>query len=152
VRVFVNWRRRFASCGWRRSSWKSRSLLRQRVSVSAKFELVDAEKHTLDSNGEYKYAITGMCGWLGVSTSGYYEWRRPESATAQIELVYRYAWRTRDEAKNALFAYIDGWYNTRRIQKDLGYLGPAEYEDVWRATNIDQPEPATVGPEPTGAR
>jgi hypothetical protein len=30
-------------------------------------------------------------------------------STLKIELVYRNAWRTRDEAENALFAYIDGW-------------------------------------------
>jgi transposase InsO family protein len=73
-------------------------------------------------------------------------------STLKIELVYRNAWRTRDEAENALFAYIDGWYNTRRIQRDLGYLSPAEYEAAWRATYIYQPRPATVAPEPTGAR
>jgi transposase InsO family protein len=73
-------------------------------------------------------------------------------STLKIELVYRTAWRTRDEAENALFAYIDGWYNTRRIQKDLGYLSPAEYEAAWRTTHIDQPPPATVEQEPTGAR
>ncbi|MET9284660.1 IS3 family transposase [Nocardia beijingensis] len=42
------------------------------------------------------------------------------SSTLKTELVYRRAWRTRDEAENALFAYIDGWYNTQRIQKKLG--------------------------------
>src|SRR6266545_5097233 len=65
-------------------SGKSRGLLRQRVSVSAKFELIDAEKHTLNANGERKYRVTNMCSWLAVSSSGYYERRsRPESATAQ---------------------------------------------------------------------
>ncbi len=49
-------------------------------------------------------------------------------STLKIELVYRTSWRTRDEVENAIFAYIDGWYNTRRLQKDLGYLSPAEYE------------------------
>jgi putative transposase len=73
-------------------------------------------------------------------------------STLKIELVYRTAWRTRDEADNALFAYIDGWYNTRRIQKDLGYLSPAGHEAAWRATHIDQPVPATVEPAPTVAR
>jgi transposase InsO family protein len=41
-------------------------------------------------------------------------------STLKIELAYRRSWRTRDEAENAIFAYIDGWYNTRRIQKELG--------------------------------
>jgi putative transposase len=41
-------------------------------------------------------------------------------STLKTELVYRNSWRTREDAENALFAYIDGWYNTRRIQKKLG--------------------------------
>ncbi|GLW35189.1 IS3 family transposase [Actinoplanes regularis] len=49
-------------------------------------------------------------------------------ATLKIELVYRQSLRTRDEAENALFAYIDGWYNTHRIQKELGYLSPDDYD------------------------
>jgi transposase InsO family protein len=30
-------------------------------------------------------------------------------STLKIELVYRTSWRTRDQAENAIFAYIDGW-------------------------------------------
>ncbi|MEU2835192.1 IS3 family transposase [Streptomyces lavendulae] len=36
---------------------------------------------------------------------------------------------TRAEASQALFEYIDGFYNTTRIQKRLGYLSPIEYEE-----------------------
>ena len=72
-------------------------------------------------------------------------------STLKIELVYRTSWRTRDEAENAIFTYIDGWYNTRRIQKDLGYLSPAEYETAWRASHGQHPA-VTVEPAPTGAR
>ncbi|MFC6023875.1 IS3 family transposase, partial [Plantactinospora solaniradicis] len=62
-------------------------------------------------------------------------------STLKTELVYRTSWRTRDEAENAIFAYIDGWYNTHRIQRELGYLSPDEYETTWRQTDIDQPTP-----------
>jgi putative transposase len=72
-------------------------------------------------------------------------------STLKIELVYRRSWRTRDEAENAIFAYIDGWYNTRRIQRELGYLSPDEYETAWHTTQANH-ETAIVQPEPTGAR
>jgi transposase InsO family protein len=44
--------------------------------VTAVYELLDAEKAD--------HTIVDMCAWLGVSRSGYYEWRhRPASATAE---------------------------------------------------------------------
>ncbi|MGP3634321.1 IS3 family transposase [Streptomyces sp. 24-1644] len=36
---------------------------------------------------------------------------------------------TRTAANLALFEYIDGFYNSRRIQKRLGYLSPIEFEE-----------------------
>jgi putative transposase len=73
-------------------------------------------------------------------------------STLKTELVCRTSWRTRDEAENGLFAYIDGWYNTRRIQAGLGDLSPDEYEAGWYAANIDQPDPSGTTREPAGAR
>jgi len=73
-------------------------------------------------------------------------------STLKIELVYRNTWRTRDEAENAIFTYIDGWYNTRRIQKELGYLSPDEYEAARRLSSIDLPGTPSTTLEPTGGR
>ncbi len=73
-------------------------------------------------------------------------------STLKIELVYRNSWRTRDEAENAIFTYIDGWYNTRRIQKELGYLSPDEYEAALHLGTIDQPDLTSITPAPAGAR
>ena len=73
-------------------------------------------------------------------------------STLKIELVYRTSWRTRDEAENALFGYIDGWYNTRRIQRELGYLSPDEYETDWHTRQSNPDEPDIVSPAPTGGR
>jgi putative transposase len=72
-------------------------------------------------------------------------------STIKIELVYRSSWRTRDEADQALFRYIDGWYNPRRIQARLGGLSPDEYEVAWH-TQHHQQEPVIVQPEPAGSR
>jgi hypothetical protein len=43
--------------------------------VSERCEFIEAEKDAMIETGEKKYTITKMCVWLGVSTSGYYEWR-----------------------------------------------------------------------------
>jgi transposase InsO family protein len=51
--------------------------------VNDSYEFIDAEKEALAGDGTRKFTITKMCDWLGVSTSGYYEWRdRVESVTA----------------------------------------------------------------------
>ena len=49
-------------------------------------------------------------------------------ATLEWELIERSEWRTRDEARLAIFEYIECWYNPKRRHSSLGYLSPAEYE------------------------
>ena len=73
-------------------------------------------------------------------------------STLKTELVYRRSWRTRDEAENALFVYIDGWYNTERIQARLGWLSPDEYEAAWHARPDDHPAADAAEPDPATAR
>ncbi|MEU2614204.1 IS3 family transposase [Micromonospora sp. NPDC007271] len=73
-------------------------------------------------------------------------------STLKIELVYRTSWRNRDEAENTIFACIDGWYNTRRVQTELGYLSPDEYEAASRTRQHDPAEPTIATPAPAGSR
>jgi putative transposase len=49
-------------------------------------------------------------------------------ATIKRELIDTRAWPTRAGLRAAIFDYIEGWYNTRRLHSSLGYLSPAEYE------------------------
>ena len=49
-------------------------------------------------------------------------------ASLKMELVYRTRWHTKDEARSALFEYIEVFYNRRRRHSALGYLSPAEFE------------------------
>jgi transposase InsO family protein len=50
-------------------------------------------------------------------------------ATIKNELIHRQAWPTHKAAYQAIFEYIEGWYNTRRRHSSLGYLSPAAYEN-----------------------
>lgn len=49
-------------------------------------------------------------------------------ATLECELLDRYCFRTRAEARMAIFEFIEGWYNTARRHSSIGYLSPLEYE------------------------
>ena len=53
-------------------------------------------------------------------------------ATIKAELLNRQGWPTRTTAHKAIFEYIEGWYNTRRLHSSLGYLSPASYETTTR--------------------
>jgi putative transposase len=46
------------------------------------------------------------------------------------ELIDRRSWPTRAAVRRAIFAYIELWYNRKRLHSSLGYLSPAEYEAV----------------------
>jgi transposase InsO family protein len=50
-------------------------------------------------------------------------------ATLELELIVNSDWHTRDEARVAVFRYIETWYNRRRRHSTLGYLSPAQYEE-----------------------
>jgi putative transposase len=49
-------------------------------------------------------------------------------ATLKRELADDADWATRDEARTAVFEYIEVWYNQQRRHSSLGYLSPAAYE------------------------
>jgi putative transposase len=52
---------------------------------------------------------------------------------AQTELIYRQHYRTRAEAKTAIFAYIESFYNRQRRHSSLGYLSPEQFEQQFQA-------------------
>jgi transposase InsO family protein len=49
-------------------------------------------------------------------------------ATLKTELVYRRRFATRAEAREAIFDFIETFYNPRRRHSTLGYLSPMEFE------------------------
>lgn len=51
----------------------------------------------------------------------------------QIELLDRRAWTTRAELANAMFEWIEAFYNPRRRHSALGYRSPIEFETLHTA-------------------
>ncbi len=95
--------------------------------MSEKFEFIDAE--CADNSrlaGGTAPAISCMCRWLGVSKSGFYEWRsRPESATAERQQVLKLLIaRAFDDS--------DGTYGYRRIACQLARQGIAAGAELVR--------------------
>ena len=76
-------------------------------------------------------------------------------ATLECELLARHRFKTQTEARNATFAFIEGFYNRRR-HSSIGYLSPIDYERRHHAPAVDpdahQPAVvlATVKDKPSG--
>jgi transposase InsO family protein len=56
-------------------------------------------------------------------------------STLKVELIHRHAWPTRARARQAIFEFIEVFYNRSRLHSSLEYLSPVEYE----ARKVDQP-------------
>ena len=53
-------------------------------------------------------------------------------ATLELELIVKSDWHTRDDARRAIFRYIETWYNRKRRHSTLGYVSPVRYEEQLR--------------------
>jgi transposase InsO family protein len=86
--------------------------------VTEKYEFIDAEyAETAAADAACAPTLAQMCAWLGISRSGFYDWRsRPESATAQ----------RRNELRLLIaraFEESDGTYGYRRVAAQLARWG-----------------------------
>lgn len=50
-------------------------------------------------------------------------------ATLEWELLMQNDFQTRNEARHAIFEYIERWYNPKRRHSTLDYMSPAQYEE-----------------------
>ena len=80
-------------------------------------------------------------------------------ATLECELLDRRSFHTRGEAHQAIFVFLESWYNRRRRHQEIGYLSPVEFEalnelDVERAerfrrTRVLETSEASSSPQTT---
>ena len=106
--------------------------------------------HHSDQGSQYTSLAFGKrCREAGVrpsmgSVGDAYDNAMAESffATLECELLDRRRFKTQAEARMAVFAFIEGFYNQRRRHSSLGYLSPAAFEQ--RAIDPGAHNPAAV--------
>jgi putative transposase len=59
-------------------------------------------------------------------------------ATLECELIDRKRFRTRAEARMAIFRFVEGWYNPHRRHSALDYESPMKYEQKYLAEVVDR--------------
>jgi putative transposase len=72
---------------------------------------------------------SGLLGSMG-SIGDCYDNAMMESfwGTLQLEILDRRNWETRDDLANAIFEWIECWYNSKRRHSSLGMRSPIEFE------------------------
>jgi len=53
--------------------------------------------------------------------------------TLKTELIYHEDYKTRNEARQSIFEYVEAFYNRVRLQQRLGYMSPEEFENLSKA-------------------
>ena len=82
----------------------------------------DYREHLVDLGVRQSVGRTGVCWDNSVAEAAWSSLKR--------ELVSRYRFTTRAQARRAIFAWINR-YNTRRRHSSLGYLPPLEWETIY---------------------
>ena len=116
--------------------------------MSEKYQFIDAEYADISAAAaDPAPTITCMCKWLGVSKSGFYEWRsRPESATARRRELLKIKIK-------ALFEANDSTYGYRRLHAALArggeQAGPELVRQLMRELGLVACQPAPWRPSTT---
>jgi putative transposase len=94
-------------------------------------QYMSSDYHELLANLDMVQSVgrTGVCWDNAVAESFWSSLKR--------EVVHRYRFATRAEARRAIFAWINR-YNHRRLHSSLGYLPPVAWEQRYRQPQVDQ--------------
>jgi transposase InsO family protein len=57
-------------------------------------------------------------------------------ATLKVEMVRRTRFATREQARRAVFGYIEVFYNCQRLHSYLGYLSPVAFEAQYQEASL----------------
>lgn len=137
--------------GWALGEQMTAELVVAALNMALATRKPDSVIHHSDQGSQYTSLVFGQrCKEMGVRPSmgtvgDAYDNAMAESffATLECELIARRIWRTKAEAKTAVFAWIEGWYNPRRRHSALDYQSPMTFE-----RNFNEPERVAQSPRP----
>jgi putative transposase len=90
------------------------------------------------TSGDYREQLSALGVTVSMSRKGNcWDNAVAESffATLKKELVHRRSWPDRNTLRNALFDYIEVFYNRRRLHSTIGYKTPAQLESDYALGN-----------------
>jgi putative transposase len=122
--------------GWSMSATLHTTVVLDALSMALAMRRPSGVIHHSDQGSQYTSIEFGnRCRQAGVrpsmgSVGDAYDNAMAESffATLECELLARSRFKTQAEARNAVFEFIEGFYNPRRRHSSLGYLSPVEFE------------------------
>lgn len=123
--------------GWSIASHKRSELVQAALGMAIQRRQASDVIHHSDQGGEYTAIAFGKrCIDAGIrpsmgSVGDAYDNAMAESffATLETELFQRTTFRTHADARMAIFDFIEGWYNPRRLHSSIDYASPVQYED-----------------------
>ena len=132
--VLDTWSRRVV--GWAMATHLRTELVLAALDMALRQRRPKAVIHHSDQGAQYTSMAFGQrCRQAGVrpsmgSVGDCFDNAMCESffATLECELLDRQRFRSPEEARRKVFAFIEGWYNLHRRHSALGYLSPAEFE------------------------
>jgi putative transposase len=122
--------------GWALALHLRTSLVLDALEMAVEQRRPEGVIHHSDQGCQYTSLAFGLrCRRAGVrpsmgSVGDCYDNAMAESsfATLECELLDRVPFRAPEEARRAIFDFIEGFYNTRRRHSSLGYRSPAAFE------------------------
>ena len=122
--------------GWRMATHLKSDLVVEALEMALWQRRAAGAIHHSDQGCQYTSIDFGQrCAAAGVrpsmgSVGDCYDNAMAESffATLECELLDRQRFETPQQARQAVFEYIEGWYNPHRRHSAIGYCSPIEYE------------------------
>jgi len=134
--------------GWQFGDRMTADLVLSTLNMALELRKPEDVIHHSDQGSQYTSTAFGKrCAQMGVRPSmgtvgDAYDNAMAESffASLECELINRRTWQTKNEARMAVFTWIEAWYNPRRRHSGIGQMSPVNFERNYAASKLQTNE------------